>query len=219
MLASYIVSVNSIRSTKIEVTDSRTGYFIPVRYGIGVWPDGRVVVAAAVVGVLWKFRSTFLLGNYIRRCSYGFRVQERDIWTWRPGFYSEFRCKSYEHSGLAWEAILRTFLVLTIFPRLPCSFFQEHVPNMIFFPKRPRQQGAFKYGPNGPYMDLLPEIYMDRTVHIWTFYQVFKIVRSSIFPGSHVIIFICICRFQYFQVPRSSTWIVFQYFQVPRNTI
>jgi hypothetical protein len=30
----------------IEVRDSRTGYFIPVRYGIGVWPDGRVVAAS-----------------------------------------------------------------------------------------------------------------------------------------------------------------------------
>ena len=30
----------------IEVRDSRTGYFIPVRHGIGVWPDGRVVGAS-----------------------------------------------------------------------------------------------------------------------------------------------------------------------------
>ena len=30
---------------KIEVRDSRTGYFIPVRYGIGVWPDGKIVGA------------------------------------------------------------------------------------------------------------------------------------------------------------------------------
>ena len=29
----------------IEVRDSWTGYFIPVRYGMGVWPDGRVVGA------------------------------------------------------------------------------------------------------------------------------------------------------------------------------
>ena len=31
----------------IEVRDSRTGYFIHVRYGIGVWPDGRVVGASS----------------------------------------------------------------------------------------------------------------------------------------------------------------------------
>ena len=29
--------------TEIEARDSRTGYFIPVRYRLGVWPDGRVV--------------------------------------------------------------------------------------------------------------------------------------------------------------------------------
>ena len=29
------------REVMIEVRDSRTGYFIPVRYGLGVWPDGR----------------------------------------------------------------------------------------------------------------------------------------------------------------------------------
>ena len=90
---------------------------------------------------------TFWLGNYIRSFSYGFGVQVRDIWTLRPGFYSEFRYKSREYSGLAWGAILRKLFVLTLFPRLPCSFFQEHVPKMDFFPKRPRQQGAFKYGP------------------------------------------------------------------------
>ena len=30
---------------KIEVRDSRTGYFIPVRYGMGVCPDGKIVGA------------------------------------------------------------------------------------------------------------------------------------------------------------------------------
>ena len=71
----------------------------------------------------------------------------RDIWTLRPGFYSEFRYKSREHSGLARGAISRKVFVLKLFPRLACSFFQEHVPKMDAFPKRPRQQGAFKYGP------------------------------------------------------------------------
>ena len=31
--------------TIIEVRDSRTGYLVPVRYGLGVWPDWRVVGA------------------------------------------------------------------------------------------------------------------------------------------------------------------------------
>ena len=50
----------------------------------------------------------------------------KDIGTLRPGFYSEFQYKSYEHSGLAWEAILKKVYVLTSIPRLPCSFFREH---------------------------------------------------------------------------------------------
>ena len=55
--------------------------------------------------VISKFRSTFWLGNYIWSLSYGFGVVVKDIWEWRPGFYTEFRYKSYEHSGLAWGAI------------------------------------------------------------------------------------------------------------------
>ena len=33
----------------IEVRDSRTGYFIPVRYGLGDRPDGRVVGASSAL--------------------------------------------------------------------------------------------------------------------------------------------------------------------------
>ena len=54
----------------------------------------------------------------------------RDLEEWRPGFYSEFRCTSREHSGLAWGAIFRKVLVLTLVPKLLCSFFQEQVPKM-----------------------------------------------------------------------------------------
>ena len=31
---------------KIEVRDSRTGYLIPARYGLGVWPDRKIVGAS-----------------------------------------------------------------------------------------------------------------------------------------------------------------------------
>ena len=87
-----------------------------------------VAVAAAAVGVIWKFRSTFRPGNYIWSFSYGFGVVVRDNWEWRPGFYSEFRYKSREHSGLAWGAILEKVFVLTLFPRLPCSFSRNMFP-------------------------------------------------------------------------------------------
>ena len=53
------------------------------------------------------FWLTFWPGNYIGSFSYGFEVVVRDIGEWRPGFYTEFRYKSYEHSGLAWEAIFK----------------------------------------------------------------------------------------------------------------
>ena len=146
----------------------------------GPYQMGRVVGTSSSPPsvVIWKFRLTFRPGNYILSFSYGFVVVVSDIWEWRPGFYTEFRYTSYEHSGLAWGAILRKLLVLTLFPRLPCSFFREHVPKIDFFLNVPRQQGAFKYGPWGPYMDCLPEIY-GLTVHIyiyiyiyiWTFFQ------------------------------------------------
>ena len=89
---------------------SRTGYLLPARGTPGVLPDGEsswdvVVVAAAAVVVIWNFRSTFWLGNYIWSLS---------LWNWalvealeilRPGFCTEFGYLSYGQSGLAWRAI------------------------------------------------------------------------------------------------------------------
>ena len=37
--------------------------------------------------------------------SHGFGLLVRDLGEWRPGFCSESRCASREHSGLAWGAI------------------------------------------------------------------------------------------------------------------
>ena len=59
-----------------------------------------------VVSRGWELKkSTFRPGNYVWRFSYGFRLLVRDLGEWRPGFYSEFRCASHEHSGLLWGAI------------------------------------------------------------------------------------------------------------------
>ena len=125
----------------IEVRDSRTGYLVPVRDGPGASPDLESCwdAAVAVVAVIWKFRSTFWLGNYICSLSYGLRVLVGRIWTWRPGFYSEFRYKSYEHSGLACGAILGKLFGLTLFPSLPCSCFRNMFQKNSLVPKRPRQ--------------------------------------------------------------------------------
>ena len=91
----------------VQVRDSRTGYLIPARDGPGALPDGQSCWDAAVVAVAvtWKLRLTFRPGNYIWRFSYGFGLVVRDLGEWRPGFYTEFRCASREHSGLAWGAI------------------------------------------------------------------------------------------------------------------
>ena len=68
-------------------------------------------VAVVVVGVIWKLRLTLRPGNYIYRFSYGFGVVVKDLGEWRPGFYSEFRCASHEHSGLPWGAIFETKMI------------------------------------------------------------------------------------------------------------
>ena len=129
--------------------------------------------------VISKFRSKSWPGNYIWSFSYGFGVQVRDIWTWRPGFHSEIRYKSVEHSALAWGAILRKLLGFSLVPRLPCSFFQEHVPKIVWSLDVLDSKGLLnmdclpnKYGltvhihglssrnglTDGPYMDFLPEM-------------------------------------------------------------
>ena len=98
---------------QIEVRDSRTGYLIPGRDATRAQPNAQsswetvaaAAAAAAAVAVTWKLRSTFRPGNYIWRFSYGFGLLVIDLGEWRPGFYTEFRCASREHSGLAWGAI------------------------------------------------------------------------------------------------------------------
>ena len=43
----------------MQVRDSRTGYLIPVRYGLGVWPDEKIVGAppsSASSGKLSKYK-------------------------------------------------------------------------------------------------------------------------------------------------------------------
>ena len=60
---------------------------------------------------------------------------------------------------------LRKWLGLTLFTR-NMFIFPGTCSENEFFPKHPRQPGAFQDGPYGPYMDFLPEIYR-LTVHIY----------------------------------------------------
>ena len=122
----------------IEVRDSRTGYLIPGRDTTRAQPNTKSSweTAAAAAAVTWKLRLTFRPRNYIWRFSYGFGLLVVDLGEWRPGFYTEFRCASREHSGLPWGAIfkklfrMRKYTLLGVFLKIPCSFFQEQIPKM-----------------------------------------------------------------------------------------
>ena len=63
----------------------------------------------------------------------------RDIGEWRPGFYSEFRYESNEHSGLAWGAFpgkMTKFQEMHTFWKWACPKF----PEIVIFPgKKPRR--------------------------------------------------------------------------------
>ena len=58
----------------------------------------------------------------------------KDIWTLRPGFYSEFRYKSREHSGLAWGAILRKVFVFDLISNITMFIFPGTCSQNAFFP-------------------------------------------------------------------------------------
>ena len=83
---------------------------------------------------------TFWPGNYIWSFSYTFGLQMRHIWTLRPGFYTEFRYKSSEHSGLAWGAIfdkMSKFQEMHTFWFWTCPEF----PEIVIFPwQKPRRE-------------------------------------------------------------------------------
>ena len=115
-----------------KLRDSRTGYLVPVRDAPGALPDLEScwVAAAVVVAVSChlEIQVDILAGELYLEFSYSFGVLVRDIWTSRPGFYTEFRYESREHSGLAWGTILRKVLVLTLIQSLPCSFVQKPIP-------------------------------------------------------------------------------------------
>ena len=62
---------------------------------------------------------------------------ETHLRTFTPGFWTEFRYLLCGQSGLAWRAILRKMLGLSLLPRYPCSFFWEQGPKMVSAPNVP----------------------------------------------------------------------------------
>ena len=56
----------------------------------GTWRFSRESCLTQSCSRGWKLRLTFRLGNYTRSFPYTFEPQMKDIWTLRPGPYSEF---------------------------------------------------------------------------------------------------------------------------------
>ena len=67
----------------------------------------------------------------------------RDIGEWRPGFYTEFRCASHEHSGLPWGAILGKVIQNKEIHSLKMGMFQNYRNRNFSGEKAP--QGATRY--------------------------------------------------------------------------
>ena len=146
-------------------------------------------------------------GNYIWRFSNGFGVVVKDLGEWRPGFYSEFRYASREHSGLPWGAIFRNVLVLSLIPSSHVHFFQEQVPKMCSFGMRCTQKGAYQYiyiltGPQNQLFPVFPrfrvlgigyfQYFQDSGFLEWVLFSTPRIQGSwnglfPVFPGFRVV--------------------------------
>merc|ERR1712023_120019 len=69
----------------------------------------------------------------------GFGVVVSDLGEWRPGFYTEFRWASHEHSGLPWGAIFGKVIQnkeIHTFSKWVCA----KIPEIVIFPgQKPRR--------------------------------------------------------------------------------
>ena len=94
-LASYSTRssclITDVGKEHVEVRDPRTGYLVPGRDTPRAQPNGEssweTIVAAAVVAVTGKLRSTFGPENYIERFHCGFGLLMRDLGEWRLEVY------------------------------------------------------------------------------------------------------------------------------------
>ena len=95
----------------------------------------------------WKFRSTFMPGNYIWSLSRWIWTQMRHLGTLIPRFCTEFRYLSYGQSGLAWGAIFEKvykYQETPSFSKICMSIFPGTGFQNGFFPMRP--PAAFSNG-------------------------------------------------------------------------
>ena len=58
-------------------------------------------------------------------------IHMRDIWTFTPGLYTEFRAGSIYQSDLAWGAILEKIVVWALFPKIICNLCLKITPKKV----------------------------------------------------------------------------------------
>ena len=100
--------------------DSRTGYFIPARYGLGLWPDGKIVAPPPSASS----------GNHLENVTL-------TVLVFGPEWVSYERSRRMRHAKMR-EISARVFfvkisksqdsMIYTIF-----SFFRIHIPKMDSF--------------------------------------------------------------------------------------
>ena len=106
--------------------DSRTGYFIPARYGLGLWPDGKIVGASSSPS-----SPSASPGNHLAKVTL-------TVLVFGPEWVSYERSRRMRHDKMR-EISARVFfvkisksqdsMIYTIF-----SFFRIHIPKMDSFP-------------------------------------------------------------------------------------
>ena len=104
--------------------DSRTGYFIPARYGLGLWPDGKIVGAPPPPP------PSASPGNHLEKVTL-------TVLVFGPEWVSYERSRRMRHAKMR-EISARVFfvkisksqdsMIYTIF-----SFFRIHIPKMDSF--------------------------------------------------------------------------------------
>jgi len=132
----------------VEVRDSRTGYFIPVCDGMGVWPHGEIVGTLpppsppSLGNSGWHSGQETILGGFLMVLDSWWEISENG----HRGFAQNFDARLMSIVVWPGEPFLSNFLKVTqneeihtfgkettLIPRSPCSLFQEQVPKMCSF--------------------------------------------------------------------------------------
>ena len=130
-----------------EVRDSRTGYLIPARYGLGVWADGKIVgtpppPSASFGNSGCHSGQETMFGGFPMVLDSWWEISENGD----RGFAQNFDARLMSIVVWPGEPFLNIFLKvtqneeihtfgkeITLIPRSPCSFFQDQVPKMCSF--------------------------------------------------------------------------------------